>query len=143
MRVVKQVFSVLSLKIHPVTLAGSSGEVPVTVVNSSSTQMQVSLRFSSLRSGVTVKPAESPTLTVAKNNTLFSPNVTLRRTGVSDLRVRLMAGEYVICEDRVAISASYLDTIGIVAIVVIVGAGLIFYLWRHSRRAQKGEVRGD
>ena len=142
LRVVKQAFSVLSLKAHPVTLAGSSGEVPITIVNSGATQMQVHLEFSSVKPGMQITPAKSPALTVASNDTLFSPDVALRNTVTDDLRVRLMAGKYLICEDTIAISGSYLDIIGIVAIVVIVGAGLIFYIWRRTRRMQKGEPRG-
>jgi len=142
-QIVGKAFSVLKLKTHPVTLAGSTGEVPITVVNSGATQMKVNLEFSSPKDGLTVKPKRSPSLTVASNDTLFSPQVTLRKTGVNDLRVRLLAGEYVVCEDSVAISGSYLDVIGIVAIVVIIGAGLVIYIWRHSRNLQKGEARAS
>ncbi|MCL2332190.1 MAG: hypothetical protein FWC54_01715 [Actinomycetia bacterium] len=141
LRGVRRAFSVLKLKTHPVTLAGSSGEAPITVTNSSATQLKVHLEFSNPKGGLKVKPEKSPLLTVASNDTLFSPAVTLYTTGTNDLQVRLLADEYVICEDSVAISGSYLDIIGIVAIVVMVGAGLVFYIWRHSKGIQKGGTR--
>jgi len=141
LRIVKKAFAPLSLKIHPVTLAGNSGEVPITVANSSGTQMQVHLEFVGKNDRIGVEPPASPLLTVAGNEALFSSKVTLHTVGASDLRVRLMAGQYAIREDNVAISGSYLDIIGIVAIVVIVGAGLVFYIWRHSKREQKGGAR--
>ena len=143
LRIVKKFFSALSLRTRPVTLAGNSGEAPITVANSTNTQMQVHLEFSTKGSGMKVEPASSPPLMVAGNEALYSPKVTLHTVGSSTMQVRLMAGEYVICEDSVAISGSYLDIIGIVAIVVIVGAGLVIYIWRHAKKVQEGGTRAS
>jgi len=140
LRVVRQVFSALSLRVRPVTLAGNGGDVPVTVANAGDAQVQVCLEFSSEDKSLEVTPTQSPLLTLAKNETLFSPHVNLRNVGTNKLRVKLMAGSYVICEDSVAISSSYLDIIGFVAIVVIAGAVLVIYIWRHSKKLQKGEA---
>jgi len=143
LRIVRKFFSALSLKMRPVTLAGNSGEVPITVANSTNTQMQVHLEFSAKGTGLKVEPPKSPPLVVAGNEALYSPKVTLHTVGSSMMQVRLMAGGYAICEDSVAISGSYLDIIGIVAIVVIVGAGLVIYIWRHARKVQEGGTRAS
>ncbi|MCL2324140.1 MAG: DUF6049 family protein [Actinomycetia bacterium] len=139
LRIVGRTFSALKLRLSPVTLAGSTGEVPITIANSGKTAFKVHLEFANKSGGLKIDPTRSPLLTASGNNTLYSANVRLSQTGSSDLRVRLKAGSHTICEDSVAISASYLDTIVIVAIVVIVGVGLLLYLWRHARQVQKGE----
>ncbi|MCL2655531.1 MAG: hypothetical protein FWD65_07575 [Coriobacteriia bacterium] len=141
LRIVKKAFAPLSLKTRPVTLAGNSGEAPITVASSSATQMQVHLEFSGRDNRMKVEPSRSPTLTVEGAEVLFSPKVTLYTVSSSNLKVRLMAGEYAICEDSVAISGSYLDIIGIVVIVVMVGAVLVFYIWRHAKKEQEGGAR--
>lgn len=137
---VEDVFSAIDIKIAPVTLSGNSGVVPITINNDSKTPMNVVI---TLKPGPDMKiEGDQSSLTqLPPQETFLEPTISLTNRIMSKLTIVISAGSYTICEKSVDIRASYIDTIAIVAIVTLLGLGLLVYIYKRVKRSSPPEDR--
>lgn len=132
----RELFSDVVIKISPVTLSGNSGVVPITINNGSKTPMNVVVSMIP-GPGMSIQGDDRVSLTLPPQETFLEPAITLSNRVRSDLTVVVSAGSYTICEKSVDIGASYIDTIAIIAIVTLVGFGLLFYIYRSVKYSDR------
>jgi hypothetical protein len=125
-------FDQVHLELSSLTLSGSTGKLPITVINDGDTPLNLRLELTGAE-GVKVTPAVSQ-LDVPANETFVEPSLELRNIISGNLRARLVSGPMVVAEKQIRVSATYIDKIGIIVVVAIAGTVLAAYAWRRSRR---------
>jgi len=132
------VFSKITLKVSPVTLSGNKGSVPITIKNATTKEVRVTLAYA-VKRGMAIDAKKKRVITLPPKETFLEPDVTIQNTVSSPLTIKLTAGKYTVCEETVKISASYIDTIVIVVIVVLAGLGLVAFIYKRVKKADPGK----
>jgi hypothetical protein len=123
-------FALVRLDAKDVTLSGSKGDVPLTLVNDTGRQLKLTLAAASSTQQSTVGRQEvvaQPTL-----NFLTLP-VDLGNALSDELKVTVRAGDFTVAEATVGVKASYFDRLAIVAMVVLVLGLLLVVIRRRVR----------
>ncbi|MBK5211948.1 MAG: hypothetical protein JJE36_06545 [Coriobacteriia bacterium] len=128
------IFSKITLKVSPVTLSGNKGSVPITINNDTTKEVRVTLTYGAERN-MTINAKKKQVITLPPKETFVEPDVTIQNAVSAPLTIKLTAGNYAICEKSVDISASYIDTIVIVVIVVLAGLGLVAFIYKRVKKA--------
>jgi len=128
-------FEGLAIDAQPITFSGASGVLPITVQNASGHSFALDVRYQTPGPNVMIYP-EYASQTFAAGESFLEPVVELRNIVSGSVDIRLMAGDHLIAEESVRVSATYADRIAIIVLVALAGTGLAFYVWR---RVQKGE----
>jgi len=133
-------FATIRVDAKDVTLSGRSGAVPLTLVNGTGKPMQLTLvltadnlRIPDSRIAVTAQPDE----------TFMTVPVNLDSVLSDDLRVQVLAGDMPIAETTVHITASYLDRLATVGMVVLVLLVLLLFIHRRVRSANAATISTD
>lgn len=141
------ILDAVRLEVSDVTLSGTAGKVPIVVVNGSDKTLRLRLETSS-RGLVVGEPLQE--LTVAPSDNYATISVDLRGAISSEMSIALSAGDLVLDERTVAVRATVLDRLVVIAAVAIVLAGLLFYVWRGSASSRgvsgtrdAGRIRGN
>ncbi|MCL2503254.1 MAG: hypothetical protein FWE94_01370 [Coriobacteriia bacterium] len=132
----ESLFSQVSLGAKPITLADDAGRVPITIVNSTGGPLYLMLTIeegSSMRIGV---PADQM-ITLKPGENYIEIPVRLINVVNSTLRIRLSAADTEITDTTVALSASYLDKIVTVTSVAFALLGILVFIIRRIRTADK------
>ena len=132
-------FEGLSINTQPITFSGASGVLPITVHNASGHSFVLDVRYRTPGPNVMIYP-EYVSQAFAAGESFLEPTVELRNIVSGSVDIRLMAGDHLIAEESVRVSATYADRIAIIVLVALAGTGLAFYVWR---RVQKSESAGD
>jgi hypothetical protein len=135
------VLSKIKVAAPAVTLPGSSGKVPVSVVNGSDRVVTIVLdavsqemRVRDQHIGATLEPGEN----------ILSVPVALGTATSGRLELTVRAGDLELARASTTVKASYLDRIALLSAVVLVLVGLLFYIRRKmARSAQYAEDRDD
>jgi hypothetical protein len=134
------VLSKVTLDAPSVTLPGSEGKVPVSIINSSGRTLTVDLEANSsdvrvqrASTGVSLRPGEN----------VESVTVSLGTATSGKVQVAVAAGGYRIETATVTVTASYQDRIVLLAAVLVILGGLLLYVRRHfGRGARRGSGAG-
>lgn len=131
-RYAKNIFDGIRVQMRDVTLAGRSGDVPVTVSSSTDKALTVHVRTTTQHSS----PRSNETTAVLRpaDNFLTVP-VDLGKQVADRLTLQIVAGDLVIATRTVHVQASYLDRLTLVAMVVLVLLGLLLFIRRRVKSA--------
>ncbi|MDR1774916.1 MAG: hypothetical protein LBS17_00410 [Actinomycetes bacterium] len=134
-------FSPVDLQLSAVTLSGSSGKLPITIVNGGDTQLQLQL---TLDGGESLQcDPEYADLAIPPRETFIEPTIELANIVSGSVTARLHAGSYVLSEKTVRVSAAYTDKIGIIAVIALAGAVLVIWIWRKTSRLPEAYEAGE
>jgi hypothetical protein len=128
----------VTLDVKPVTLAGTSGQVPVTISSEASETLQLTLVQEAGRSVQLGSEAERSIAVSPGENFLELP-VELVNVLSGDLRVSLLAEDIELADDTVRLRASYLDRLALVGGVMVVLLVLLVFIITRVRAAQTSE----
>lgn len=136
-RLGEEVFAGVTVEMRDVTLAGRTGDVPLTITSTADRELTLQLEIAA--DGLGLKSTEETTAIEPGDNFITIP-VDLG-TRVSDsLTVRVLAGDVLISDTTVDVKASYLDRLTTVATVVIVLIGLLVFIRRRVNAADAGNM---
>ena len=127
------VLSKVTLDAPSVTLPGSEGKAPVSILNASGRSLVVELEATSSDVRV-LRPHTTVNLRPGEN--VLSVPVSLGTSASGRLRFEVTAGGFRIATETAAVSASYQDRIVLLSTVLLVLAGLLFYIRRHVARGR-------
>ena len=125
------------------TFAGKSGEVPVSITNTTGNTLSVVVRATA--SGGAEVVGDRLIATVLRPQETFVPiQVDMKSQLSSKLKVEVLAGDVVLAKTNVTVKASYLDRVAIIAGVVLVLAILLVFIVRRVRRFERsGEIADE
>lgn len=132
LRYAKGVFDDIRVQMRDVTLAGRSGDVPVTVSSSYDKPLTVHIRTAA--SHATPRSSETTEVLRPADNFLTVP-VDLGKQVADRLTLQVVSGDLVIATRTVRVQASYLDRLTLIAMVVLVLLGLLLFIRRRVRSA--------
>jgi hypothetical protein len=120
-------------------LPGSEGKAPVSITNASGRTLTVRLEASS--PDVRVRQAQT-TVRLRPGENILSVPVILGTAPSGRLRVAVTAGGYRIAAATATVRASYQDRVVLLVTVLLILAGLLFYIRRHiaTLRARNGSL---
>jgi len=125
-------FDDIEIHAQPITFSGSGGILPITVINNSNQTFFFDVRYNTPGQNLLVIPNydhhEFPT-----GEWFFEPSVELRNIVSGSVDIQLWAGNHLVAEESVRVSATYADRIAIIVVVVLAGTGLAFYVWKRAR----------
>jgi hypothetical protein len=116
------------------TLSGSSGEEPVTIVNASSKTLSVVVRISSTGGVRSTGPTNIPLQLRPQENYLTVP-VAMQDGLNGKLVIEVVAGDLVIAHSKANVQTSYLDRFAMIGAIVFVGLGVLVFIVRRVRSA--------
>jgi hypothetical protein len=125
--------SKVTLAVPNITLAGSTGRVPVSVSNGSGRPLQLVLR--AIPDHVRLSKGRTVAFLALPGETILSVPVDMRASITGGVQFDLMAGGMVLAGGRSTVRASYIDRIFLVGTVVLVLLGLLWYIRRRGRGA--------
>jgi hypothetical protein len=128
------VFSQIKMSATSVTLAGSTGQVPVTITNASKKTLSVVV-LAKTSGGMTVVGGRSIPTKLPPSDTLVEIPVDMQSTLYGRLTVQVMAGGVVISHATVAVRRSYLDRLVLIGGIVVVLGGMLVWIVARVRRA--------
>jgi hypothetical protein len=138
----KSILGAVKLRMQPVTLSGSAGHVPVTVINSSKRTLRLSVATLA-DGGITVDPRAASTIEVRPQESFLEIPVDLHNALEGRLTVRVEAGPVTVDSASVDVSASYIDRIvTIVAVILLLGILLAFIIRRVRTTLGKDATDG-
>ena len=133
-------FELIRLDAKDVTLSGSKGDVPLTLINDTGKQLKLTLSATSATMLSTVgsqEVAAQPT-----QNFLTLP-VDLGNALSDELKVVVRAGDVTVAEATVGVKASYVDRLATVAMVVVVLGVLLVIIRRRVRGMDAATIVQD
>lgn len=136
-RYVEGVFSTVRIEARDVTLSNRTGEVPISVINGTGKNLVLNLSASGNILGEIM--TEKPVKLDPGENILTVP-VALGSTISDKLTVRLAAGDTTIRSASVQVTASYLDRLATLGMVVLVLLVLLLFIRRRVRSAGAGTM---
>ncbi len=132
------VLGAISVAAKDITLAGSGGKIPLTLVNGSDKTVEVAI-FTESESAEVL--GDQPLIVSLRPADNFVELPVALGGGLGDtLTVRVYAGDLEVAATELRVRASYLDRLVVVASVVLVLGGMLFYI---RRRVLKGRTSGD
>lgn len=133
-------FEKITIDAKDVTLSGSAGDVPFTLVNNTGKHLALTIVATFSDGGaegivqrVEVDPME---------NFITAP-VDLRNSMASDLEVTVRSGDIVVARTDVTVRASYIDRLGTVGLVVLVLLVLLLVIRRRIGRPNAATIDGE
>ena len=132
----------IHVKVESLTLSGSSGEVPITVVNTSGRTLNVVVRVVSAGGVHLSGPRNVPTTLRPQENYLEVP-VEMQGGLSGTLVVEVLAGDLVIASGKAGVQASYLDRLAIVGGIVLLGIGVLVFIVRRVRSVPEAPHRSS
>jgi hypothetical protein len=134
------VFSKVGLVAKDVTLSGARGSVPVSISNDSGEILSVVLLATP--SGVNLVGPRARKVTLLPAENYLTIPVDLRSSVGGTLRLDVLAGTAVIASETVGVKASYLDKLAVVAGIAILLGGLLLYIRKRVRTAERSGRSG-
>lgn len=131
------VLSKVTIEAPSVTLPGSDGRVPVSLVNGSDRVLTVTL---TARSDTMRVRTQHLTATLQPGENIRAISVGLGTATSGQLRLAVDAGSLRIASRTATVSASYLDRIVLLCAVVLVLIGLLVYIRRRMLRGARSQT---
>jgi hypothetical protein len=130
-RIAGSVLDTIELGASQITLSGTSGLVPVSIMNSS--EKNLDLRISTQSRGLLVGDSLEATTHVRPQENFITVPVDLGQSLTGRLTVRVHAGDVLLDEVTVQVRASFLDRLVLVAGVLLVLVGMLLFIRRRLR----------
>jgi len=132
------ILDAVTLGASDITLSGTSGEVPVSITNSSPKTLVLALRTKA--SGMSVPPLDSDVLQVRPNENFATVPVDLGQSLSGRLTVQLWADDVLIDETTVSVRASFLDRLVLIAGLALVLVGMLLFIRHRVRSASRADT---
>ena len=132
-RVSDEVLDGVSIAAKDITLSGTKGEVPVSVINQNEGDLTVTLK--TVSDDLVVDDAAADMVTLRPSENLYSIPVDLGSALSGTLRVQVWSDDLLIDEQDVRVQASYLDRLAIIGGVTIILVGMLLFIRRRVIRA--------
>lgn len=133
-------FALVRLDATDVTLSGSTGDVPLTLINDTGRPMTLTLDAGSSTANSTVTSQE---IVAQPTQTFLTLPVDLGNSLADELLVTVRAGDVTVTEASVRVRASYIDRLATVLMVVIVLAVLLVIIRRRVSRPVADTIVDD
>lgn len=143
-RLAKNILGEVSLTVEPITLAGTAGDLPVTVRNDSGRPLAVRL-IAEASGGAAITGSREQTLTLEPQDNFVQIPVDLTNAVAGDIRVSVVAADVELASESVTVRASYLDRIALIGGIVLVMIGVLVFVIRRVRAGEQedGVVAAD
>jgi hypothetical protein len=138
LRLSRDVLDTVSLTVEPITLAGTAGELPVTVSNNSGQPLTVRL-ITEASGGAELPGERERVITLDPQDNFVQIPVDLANAIAGDVRVSLVAGDIELSGESVTVRASYLDRIALIGGIVLVMIGFLVFIVRRVRAEESLE----
>jgi len=132
------ILDAVTLGVSDITLSGASGEVPVSITNSSTKTLGLELRTKA--TGMDVMPLESDTVQVRPNENFATIPVDLGQSLSGRLTVQLWADEVLVDETTVSVRASFLDRLVLIGGLALVLVGMLLFIRHRVRSASRADT---
>ncbi|HET6498023.1 MAG TPA: hypothetical protein VFH17_03110 [Coriobacteriia bacterium] len=140
-RVSREVLEQVSVAINDVTLAGPTGDVPISLFNGSDKELTVTLRLTG--DDMEVRGDAEETLVLSPQENFHTVTVDLGSALSGTLGVEAWAGDVLVAEGSSAVRASYLDRLAVVAGVTMLLLVLLLFIRRRVRSASAATIRDE
>ncbi|HSK46776.1 MAG TPA: hypothetical protein VLA05_02090 [Coriobacteriia bacterium] len=137
-----RIFDQITMTSKPITLAGASGRVPVTIVNETDERVRARLTMQPGPS-LELQQGTSRILSLEPGENFVEIPVLLNNTLQGRLRLGLEAGGVEFEKTSVTLRASYLDRLAIIAGILVLLAGLLGYIIVRVRSAEADAPEGE
>jgi hypothetical protein len=134
---VEDLFSSVRIEARDVTLSNRTGEVPISVINGTGKDLVLDFSASG-RSLGTVMTEKRVKLDPGEN--ILTIPIVMDSTISDELTVKLDAGDTTIKSASVRVTASYLDRLATLAMVIVFLLGLLLFIRRRVRSAGAGTM---
>jgi hypothetical protein len=141
-RTARDVLSVVSLSVEPMTLAGSSGEVPVIITNGGNTPLLVDIVSSPSRE-IRIDGERSLRMELSPQDNFVKLPVTMSDAFSGMLRVSVSSAGVVLDRKTIEVRASYLDRLVLIASVIIVLGIMLAFIIRRVSAAETDRDDGE
>lgn len=132
MRQTRTLFDAITISVpENLTLSSAAGEVPLTVINDSETELKLQIRTTS--EGLAVSSPQKTLQTKPQENFLTVP-VDLQSSISGKLGVEIWAEDILLAEGKTTVKASYLDRFAIIGGVTLVLVALLLFIHRRVHR---------
>lgn len=122
-------FAMIRLDAKDVTLSGTTGDVPLTIINDTGKPLRLTL----VAESATVQAdASSQMHDIQPTQNFLTIPIDLGNTLSDTIRVAVKAGDVTVTEATVRVSASYIDRLAIVGMVILVLGGLLVFIRRRA-----------
>jgi hypothetical protein len=125
----------IELDVKPVTLAGTAGQVPVTITSGASQSLNLRLVQEAGRA-VRLGSDDEQLIVISPGENFIEVPVELVNVLSGHLRVAVMAADVELSHDTVEIRASYLDRLALAGGVFVLLSGLLAFIITRVRAAQ-------
>ncbi|MDO8847413.1 MAG: hypothetical protein Q7W51_03360 [Coriobacteriia bacterium] len=133
-------FALIRLDAKDVTLSGSKGDVPLTLINDTGKELALTLHAQSETMLSTVGSEE---IVAQPTQNFLTLPVDLGNALSDELKVTVRAGGFTVAEASVGVKASYIDRLATVGMVVMVLGVLLVIIRRRVRAADAGTIVQD
>lgn len=137
-RLSRELLDTVELRVEPVTLAGPTGDVPLTIINGSDRPITVTVTGRPA-GGVKVLGESATSVELPPKDTFIELPVAMSNSLSGQLTVSVSSGGLVLATEVVPIQASYLDRLVMIVGVVVVLGVLLFMVVRKARSVQDAE----
>jgi hypothetical protein len=143
LRSARDVLSAVSLRVEAITLAGSSGEVPVTITNGGDAPLSIDV-VATTSKGVSISGDQLRRVELSPKDNFVELPVSMPDALRGKLTVTVASAGVVLARKTVDVRASYLDRLAIIgAVVTALGVMLVFIIRRvRSAESTEGTNRG-
>lgn len=140
-RTARTVLSGISVQAQDVTLSGRRGKLPVVVRNGSGRVLHVTVQVAPLRPSAV--RATSVSVALPPDETYVTAPVHLGESISEPLGVTVLAGDVPVARTTVTVSASYIDQLALLGSVALVLSGMLVFIRRRMRAAERAERAGN
>jgi hypothetical protein len=124
-------FSLVRLDAKDVTLSGSKGNLPLTLMNDTGKNLRLTL---DITTSARVSVPEPHEIDVQPTQNFLTIPVDLGNALSDDLLVTIRSGEVVVAEATVGVRASYIDRLATLAMVFVFMVALLIFIRRRMTR---------
>lgn len=135
-RLARDILGEVSLTVEPITLAGTAGELPVTVRNDSGRPLTVRL-IAEASGGADIPGPREQTIVLEPQDNFVQIPVDLTNAIAGDIRVSVAAADVELTDKSVTVRASYLDRIALIGGIVLVMIGVLVFVIRRVRAGEQ------
>ncbi len=139
LKTTKPVLGAITVNVQPITLSGSSGNVPVTIVNGSAKTLNVIVNVVS-SGGLRVSGPKSTPIVLGPQETYIEVPVAMQTAFSGKLAVEVSAAGLVLAHKTVAVHSSALDRVALGGMVVLILIGLLVIIVRRVRAAESRDT---
>lgn len=133
-------FGAIKVSAPAVTLAGATGEIPVTIQNTSKKTMIVVV-LTKTSGGIQVVGKNAVSTKLPPSDTYVQIPIDMQSALYGRLTVQVMAGSVVIAKAVIPVRRSYLDRLALIGGIVLVLGGMLLWIVLRVRRSP--DVRDD